>query len=171
MISTQNAVEIVSPFSRAHYRPLWEWMCYFPREMFDDFERWETYRHFEKEMDRRAEAETTWMATEAGVPVGFMSAAKHNDHLASMRGICFAKEVHGTGVPLRAMRLCLDQIFATGVYKINSYAFVDNLRSIRFYKKLGAREQGLLERHTLRNGKMTDILLQAFFADSRPEFI
>ncbi len=169
MISIETAVEIVSPFPREHYKALWMWMCDFLYEMFDDFCDYKTYRNFEKDMDRRATEERTWMVMEMGVPVGFVSYQAISRHLGSMKGICFAKAVHGTGIPQRGMQLCLDEIFATGVFKVMSYAFADNFRSIAFYKKLGAREQGLLERHTLRNGIMTDMLQQAFFADSRPE--
>lgn len=129
----------------------------------DDF--WpKEYSDLAAEMDRRAVQERTILVTQDGEPVGFIGIARLSPILGTLRGVCFTKDVHGNGTAMRAVRAALQQEFDADVHKIMAWPFADNGRSIAFYKKLGAVEEGLLKGQTLRDGKLTDILLLAFFA-------
>lgn len=156
-------VERLSPFPRDLYSLVRKWIDQFPDQMADDF--WPREKHaFASEMDQRRVKEHTWLVLQDGEPVGFIGYAGMTPHLASLRGICFSKHVHGNGTALRALRACLQEQFDAGVYKICAYPFADNARSIAFYRKLGAKTEGLFRGHTTRGGRLTDVLAMAFFA-------
>lgn len=156
--------ELVSPFPEKWYHLLHEWSFEYPERVRDDF--WpKTVGELRDELNRRATSELTVAVVEDGVPVGFIGYSGITSHIGTLRGVCFTKTVHGNGTPLKALRMVLQQQFDGGVHKILAFPFADNARAIAFYYKLGAKYEGCLRQHTLRKGKLTDMLLLAFFAE------
>lgn len=68
----------------------------------------------------------------------------------------------GYGFPLGF--LGLEYIFKTlAIRKVCGEAFAFNEASIKFHKKLGFTEEGLLKAHILKNGKYEDVICFALF--------
>lgn len=156
-------LELVTPFPPEAYSELHRWFIQMPDKSLDD--SWP--KNFEdvcRMFDARSETEYTCMVAENGTPVGFIGFQQLTPHLGSLRGVCFDQKVHGNGTALRALRAVLQQQFDHGIYKVMAFPFVDNPRAHRFYQKLGAVDEGILRNHTLRDGKMVDLHLMAFFA-------
>ena len=164
MTTQSTRIELVTPFPRENYLLIHRWMLEHRERMLDNF--WPAaLDKFAAELDRRAAAgERSSLVLQDGAPVGFLGYARITPHLGTLRGVCFAHEVHGNGTALRALRTLLQAEFDAGVYKILAWPFADNRRARAFYAKAGGIHQGLLERHTVRGGVMVDICLMAFFA-------
>jgi RimJ/RimL family protein N-acetyltransferase len=161
--SQQARIELVTPFPREFYKQLHRWFIQYPDKMMDD--TWpKDFDAVCQAIDARSETEYTCMVTENGTPAGFIGYQQLTPHVGSLRGVCFDKKVHGNGTALRALRAVLQQQFDNGTYKIMAFPYVDNPRSHRFYQKLGAQDEGILRKHTLRGGEMVDMHLMAFFA-------
>ena len=165
MITTQAsaAIQLVTPFPLELHGMLHRWMLEFPERTLDDF--WpRNPQAFSDAIEARSIAEKTFLVTEDEKPVGFIGYCRITSHLGSLRGVCFTREVHGNGTAVRVVRKLLQCEFDEGVHKIMAFPFTDNLRAIAFYKKLGAIKEGTLAKHTIRGGKVTDLLAMAFFA-------
>lgn len=161
--SPQPKLELISPFPPEFYPNLFHWAHQYPERMMDD--HWpKDLDGLEAALDQRSETEYTCLVTENGTPVGFIGYQDLTPHVGSLRGVCFDKAVHGNGTAKRALRQVLQRQFDRGIHKIMAFPFADNARSIGFYYKLGAKYEGLLREHTLRNGLLTDMLCLAFFA-------
>lgn len=159
----QPKLELITPFPPEFYAEMYRWFIQTRDNFFDDF----APRDFDgvcQVITQRSETEYTCLVTENGTPVGFIGYQDLTPHVGTLRGVCFDKAVHGNGTAKRALRQVLQQQFDRGIHKINAFPFADNARSIGFYYKLGAKYEGLLREHTLRNGKLTDMLCLAFFA-------
>lgn len=159
------AIELVNPFPPEFHDHLYQWMMQFPERTMDDF--WPSDpQDFADAIKNRSLTEETFLIVEDGSPVGFIGYCRVTPHLGSLRGVCFTQEVHGNGTPLRALRKLLQMEFDCGVYKVMAFPFSDNPRAIAFYKKLGAMEEGIFSKHTLRGGKAIDLQVLAFFASA-----
>lgn len=168
MLSSTTAsatkIELVSPFPSEFYRNLFEWACQFPERMMDDY--WpKDLDGLSSTLDLRSESEYTALVVENGEPVGFIGYQDLTPHVGTLRGVCFDNVVHGNGTAFRALRQVLQKQFDRGIHKILAFPFADNHRSIAFYYKLGAKREGVLREHTIRNGKLIDMLCLAFFAE------
>lgn len=142
---------------------MWGWLMQDRAANFDDYGP-VTCRDFLREMQKREQAEVISMAyIEDHNPVGIMTALPITSRLWTTHGICFTKSVHGTGIPLEAMRQFLDLLWLKGAQKVCASYFADNERVDKFLRKLGAQREGVRLDHTLRNGKPTDMIDVAFF--------
>lgn len=151
------------PFPTEYYPNLFEWVNQYPERMMDDF--WpKNLKDFTTVIETRNNTEQTILVKEGDCPVGFVGYMDCNEHVGSLRGVCFDKTVHGSGIAKCSVRQILQSQFDRGIHKINAFPFVDNTRSIAFYYSLGAKYEGVLREHTIRNGKLTDLLCLAFFA-------
>ena len=157
-------VHLIDPFPAEHIDKAFEWMHEYPERSLDDSMP-KTKREFQAMMERRGEEEYTYCVMQDGEPVGFIGFAFTGPITGSMRGVCFTKSVHGNGTAVRAMRGVLQQHFDySGMHKISAFPFADNHRAIAFYKKLGAKTEGVLRQHSKRDGKFVDIVMLSFFA-------
>lgn len=161
--AAQPKLELISPFPSEFYSELHRWFVQSSDKMLDEWAP-KTLDELSQTIAQRSETEYTCMVTENGTPVGFIGYQDLTPHVGSLRGVCFDKAVHGNGTALRTVRQVLQQQFDRGIHKIMAFPFADNARSIGFYYKLGAKYEGLLREHTLRNGLLTDMLCLAFFA-------
>ncbi len=140
---------------------LWKWLNEFPRNNFDDSAP-SMVEEFEVEMGRRIQrGEICYGALHNGKLVGCMGYAKVTHRLGSLHGICFSKEVHGTGVAAFAMKNFLRMIFSGKVEKVFATYFQDNLAVKKFLRKQGFVHEGTLKEHAVRLGKPIDMSLVA----------
>ncbi len=143
---------------------LWEIMREFPLNNFDDSGP-RSLGEFEELMAARARREMLLGFHVAGELAGAMAYQGASGRSGMLRGVCFARSVHGTGVPLAAVASAIAALFADGVEKISAQMFADNERAWRFFQKLGAVEEGLLRAHTTRSGELIDVRVIALFRE------
>lgn len=152
---------IKEPFQKSNLGLLWGWLQEYPHANFDDFGP-KSYPEFESEMRRRLQTERIWQI-ETHHPVGIVAYVPYNDRSGVFHGICFAREVHRTGVAQAAVKHILKTLQADGVEKVSAMYFADNANIDHFLMSLGAEHEGVLRRHTVRDGLSTDMRLVAFY--------
>lgn len=84
--------------------------------------------------------EKVYLVVYRGRPVGAIGYAQTSPDEGRFRGICFTREVHGSGVPFQAVRMVLDQAFNSGTRIVGAVVFADNVRVQKFLKKLGGED-------------------------------
>ena len=141
----------------------WQWLREFPGSNFDDYgpRSKAEFAVSVAERVRGGELIVTVLADEQ--PVGLIGYMPITERLGSFHGICFAKRVHGTGVAKRAVEMFLADLFSAGVEKVVATYFADSVNVGRLLQSVGAVEEGLLRRQTLRDGKPIDMCLIAIF--------
>jgi RimJ/RimL family protein N-acetyltransferase len=152
------------PLSGEDLPRLWEIMHEFPECNFDDAGR-RSFAEFEQSIADRIGREILVSFDVSGELAGAFAFQPFDERSGVLRGVCFARQVHGTGVPLEAMRGAIAALFADGIEKISAQMFADNERAWRFFQKLGASEEGLLRRQTRRAGELIDVRIIAFFKE------
>lgn len=71
-------------------------------------------------------------------------------------------EARGKGLASEASRLLLDYAFnKLGLHRIYLYAFPDNKQAVHLYRKLGFVQEGLLQRHVVKNSEHRDVIVMA----------
>ena len=141
---------------------LWEMLAEFPQFTHDDSGP-ESLAEFEQIMADRAGRETHLAFEVAGELAGAIAFEQMTRRSAMLRGLCFAKDFHGTGIPLEAVRGVIEAMYRGGAEKISAQMFADNERAWRFFQKLGAVEEGLLREHATRAGELVDVRVIALF--------
>ena len=141
---------------------LWIWLNEYPRSNFDDYGP-QSLEAFTAEIVARMNAgEVIAAFLHDGKFIGVCGYAQITERLGMLRGICFSKAVHGTGLAPAAVHRFLEKILAPGkVQKIQAMHFSDNLRIKKFLRKQGFTHEGRLEAHTVRGGVPTDMTLVA----------
>jgi len=87
-------------------------------------------------------------------------------------GFALGSEHWGTGLFGDAASLVLDFVFdVVGVHRLEARAALKNGRGNGALFKLGAQQEGVLQRSFLRNGVYLDQVLWTIFADSRHEAV
>jgi len=150
---------------------LWKWLNEYPRANFDDSAP-QMIEEFEVEMGRRlGRGEICMGALHNGKLVGCIGYAPVTHRLGSLHGICFSKDVHGTGVAAFAVKNFLKMLFAGKVEKVFATYFHDNLRIKKFLRKQGFVHEGTLVDHVVRGGKVTTMSLVALHRKNFTEAI
>jgi RimJ/RimL family protein N-acetyltransferase len=140
---------------------LWKWLNEYPRANFDDGGP-QMIEEFEVEMGRRFQrGEICMGALHNGKLVGCIGYAPVTHRLGSLHGICFSKDVHGTGVAAFAVKNFLKMLFTGKVEKVFATYFQDNTRIKKFLRKQGFVHEGTLIDHTVRGGRVTTMSLVA----------
>jgi RimJ/RimL family protein N-acetyltransferase len=143
---------------------MWAWMQEAPMMNLDDYGP-QNASAFGLEMDNRVRHEWVWGVTMDGQPVGAIGVAPGTSRTAMFHGIVFTAAVHGLGVAQKAVRDVLAWLWANGIEKVSAAYFADNLRVGAFLWRLGAVQEGLLRRQTVRGGEAIDMALVAFFRE------
>lgn len=82
--------------------------------------------------------------------------------------IYLSPEVHGCGLGVKAMRcLCQEGFQRLGLEKIYAYTFKSNERANAMFSKSGFKQEGVLRRHTFKDGMLRD---RCFWGLLREEF-
>jgi RimJ/RimL family protein N-acetyltransferase len=162
--STSLRTEIeVRDITNHDYLLVWGWLIEDQDSNMDDFAP-QTFVQFRSLMDEKISyGDRYWIVEAGGAAIGIIGVGATNHHTATFRGICFTFPVHGTGIPLQAVRTVMDRLFERGFAKIKAQFFADNIRVDRFLKKCGSVTEGYLKNETLRNSKPVDMKLVAFY--------
>jgi RimJ/RimL family protein N-acetyltransferase len=156
------------PFPRDHRSDLWSWLLQYPQYNFDD-EAPQTQEAFELFFPLlSAHRRELWGVEIDGQLLGAMGFETLSPGLAVLRGIVFNRSTHGSGAPLAAVRLLLDQAWRLGYRKVEAQMLAPNGRVYAFLKKLGAEDEGTRRAAVLQHGKPVDMRLVAFFAPGSP---
>lgn len=137
---------------------MWGWLNEYPERNFDDAGPRSIEELARDVRAREAAGETVWELLDGGLPVGVVGYIQKTQQIGQFHGICFSKDVHGSGIPLLGVAEVLDRAFAAGTEVVEAYYFADNYRVARFLRKLGA--DGLNEERipngSLRKGRPVD---------------
>jgi len=136
-------IRLVTPFPSWYYTTLWEWMQEFPEFNFSDHGP-KSYIEFTEEMERRKERGwdlylVFWDSLPIGA-IGYQRMEIQGKPVAWFRGICFTREVHGSGLPLEAVFEVLKRGFEAGVERVYAEFFSDNIAIAKFLAKLAAKD-------------------------------
>ena len=130
----------------------------YPLQNFDDAGGITSVARLAWDVARRQEAgETIWEVVQAGQPIGVVGYASISSEVAALHGICFLSSVHGTGIPLAAVQMAFETIFAQGHDLIFAGHFADNIPIQKFLAKLGAVEHHGNSHEVARCGKMVPV--------------
>lgn len=150
-------VEVVSPFPFHALPRVFGWMAPFWEKVADDF----TPRNLNDFMERMAEQwdkEKTWAIHINGELGGLVSFVRLSPWLGTAH-VLLKPDFQGRGIAVEACRTAFAEMFAQGVGKLSFYPFAGNNGMASLLVKLGAKREGLLEGHTLSNGKPVDMWL------------
>jgi RimJ/RimL family protein N-acetyltransferase len=161
-----TSIDLVSPLPMDWIPLLWQWLREDPQANFDDYAP-TTLEDFRDEMTQRLVIERSWGVLVDGAPVGAIGYFPATARLGMLHGICFTRQVCGTGVARVAVQRVLDELFATGVDKVCVSCFVDNVRVHRFLASFGAVTEGLQNDQTIRQGQPIAMSLMAIFNPAR----
>ncbi len=146
----------ILPFPLDHAPLLWAWMNEVGDQNLDDSgpkNASELRAHLER---RLAAGEELWEVLADGKPIGAIGYIRVTAELGRFHGICFTKEVHGSGIPFQAVVEVLRLVFARGTECLETYFFADNMQVIKFLKKLGFEDAGLIPRGSSQRGQLID---------------
>lgn len=153
-----------TPFPADHWPLLWAWLHEYPDCNFDD-DGPKTCEALVAGREATATmGECTWLVLADGVPCGFLSFQSMTTRLGMTRGICFAKAVHGSGIPKRAIREWRDHLFGLGIRKICAAYYEHNVRVSALLRSLGAVPEGRLAAQVTQDGQPVAMMLTALFA-------
>ncbi len=161
-----NEIQLVSPFPTRDLPWLWTLLNEFPLSNLDDSGPTDLPSLARQVYRREKEGETIWQVIQAGQPIGVIAYTSISTDLAAFHGIAFTRKQHGSGRPLAAVTMALEQIFAKGYLKVIAAHFVDNLAIYKFLKKLGFIDHHC-DRHSVpRMGVMIDVRISALRVDT-----
>lgn len=152
------------PLEVADISEVWEWANEFPEMNFDDAGP-KSADEFRSMMEDRMTREMMMIAESGSIPVGIVAMRALSDRHVMFAGICFRKTVHGTGIPLQAVRKVLDQLYQGGVQKVSAKFFAHNQRVERFLRNMRFQREGYLRSETVCDGKPMDMILMAALRD------
>ena len=152
------------PLEFSDISEVWKWANEFPEMNFDDSGP-KSAEDFWSMMEDRMKHETMMIAESGSIPVGIVAMRALSDRHVMFAGICFTRTVHGTGIPLQAVRKVLDQLYQGGVQKVSAKFFASNLRVERFLRTMRFQREGYLQSETMCDGKPMDMILMAALRD------
>lgn len=157
-------VHVESPFPSYAVPRLYSWIEAFgPWRVRDDFgpqtlkallDSWPTYE---------SEPFKTWGVWRDGDLGGLITVRSITPHLAEAHAI-FRKSFFGHETTIPALRAVFDQVFQSGVSRIESNIFYDNDSMLALARKLGAQKEGTLRQRTIRNGRPVDMIIVGLLA-------
>lgn len=159
-------LHLVTPFPLSHSQWLWILLNEFPLQNLDDTSP-RGPQAFAQEIHRRQNSggETIWEVVWNGEPIGVIGYCPLSPDAAVFHGIAFARKHHGTGRPLEAVKMALEQIFMRGIETVIAAYFADNIPVHKFLKKLGAVEKHGEVHHAAREGRMEEVKLVSIHVD------
>lgn len=131
-------IQLVSPFPKEHYATLFSWMREFPESSFDDAAPKTADGLATKMIAGESAGQKYSLVLYRGEPVGAIGYLQISSAGGIFKGICFTRSVHGSGVPLAAVSMFLEEVFQSGTETVVAIVFADNLRIRGFLPKLGA---------------------------------
>jgi RimJ/RimL family protein N-acetyltransferase len=159
-------IRVESPFPAYAIPRMWDWMRAFGAwRVTDDYgpqDREGFIQHWEQLLDTEG-VETFGVYRDAELG-GAVYVQTVTPHLATAH-VLFKKTFFGFDTTVPAARQVFDQVFRTGVGRIESYAFEDNSWILGMARKLGAVKEGTLRQRTLRKGRLIDLHVLGLLKD------
>lgn len=144
-----------SPFPYHALPRLFAWMQDFKRLLADDFAP-ANLDEFLVEWQRMESLQVTYGVWRGPTLGGMILVVPINPVLSQLHFL-FTRGFWGSDVTLAALQDVCGQHFGNGTRKLMAYVFADNARVISTAKRLGAKNEGFLRKHTLRGGELTDM--------------
>lgn len=150
-------VSVQSPFPLHAVPRIWAWIQDFRWRVSDDFAP-ATEEEFVEAWMSRLEVQRSWAVYRDGELGGLVTAAQETPVVAIAHCL-FAKRFWGHETTIPALRLAFGEVYRDlGVSKISSLAFEDNVQLIHLVRKLGGEKEGVLRKHTRRQGKLVNMI-------------
>ena len=141
---------------------LWAWCEAFRNQVADDYSPKTIDKFVEYELERTRAKVLKFGVYRDGELGGCIWVEQLSDLIAEAHCV-FKRDFFGQATTLPALKLMAEMIFETGIKKIKMRTFRDNSAIKSLLLNAGAHQEGILRQETVRNGKLIDILLFAFF--------
>lgn len=147
---------VSNPFPFEALPRVWGWIAPFRERICDDYSP-TTQEAFIASMTARWPGYAgTWAVRVDGELGGLITFERATPWLGTAH-IILKHDFHGKGVAVRAARIAVTEMFAMGVGKLALMPFEGNLALGSLHANLGAKREGCLKGHSLRNGKPIDV--------------
>lgn len=114
--------------------------------------------------ERAADQQKTWAVYRNG-ELGGMISYQQVSPIVGTAHCVFKKTFWGHATTMEALRQAFLHMFENCT-KISSPVMEGNKAMLSLLMKMGAKREGVLEAHTLRDGKPLNLVMTAFFRDS-----
>jgi RimJ/RimL family protein N-acetyltransferase len=151
------ANHILSPFPAWAVPRVWVWMQQFRGRVMDDFGP-RTLEEFMAEWEARQPARMSWAVLRDGEIGGLVVVDRQSPVLGATHCV-FKRSFWGHEDTVDALKQIYEQAFSAGIQKLSCAVFPDNAQLIHLARRVGARREGRLKNHTLRDGKPADLLI------------
>lgn len=142
---------LTTPFPADKVPLLWQWMHENPSANFDDAGPKSVEELAEQVASRQASGESLWIVSDRQGPVG---AVGFDFERSMIRGVCFTRRVHGTGIARRALAWVLGMAFEGGSEWVSAAYFADNGPIRGLLLKFGAEDIAEMDSIVTRAGKL-----------------
>lgn len=149
--------QVTTPFPLHAVPRIWTWAEEFRHQVMDDFGP-KSLAEFVTDWEMKAELRESWAIEHNGEIGGMVCVDRVSPVLGHVQSIT-KRAFWGAEKMLEPMREIYGHAFALGYQKIYSLTFTDNSNVIHLARKLGATREGKLRQHTIRNGKLVDMLI------------
>jgi RimJ/RimL family protein N-acetyltransferase len=151
-------IELVTPFPEWALPQAWQWVQPALRLMADDFALQNTQALIDAAASMESRGGRTWGVLRNGRLCGWLGFEPVNK-ISGVGHCFFAPWAWGRETTDRAVRLCLEEIWAMGYERVSCPVLAHN-RSIRgLMKRVGIREEGTLRSFTMSGGKTADLVM------------
>jgi len=150
-------IDVRSPFPFEALPRIWLWGATFRAKVADDFAP-QTLEEFMFKAAEGWERLKTWAIYADEELGGWIAFEKITPWLGTAH-LLLKPEHQARGIAVRACKIAIAEMFATGVGKLSFYPLAGNLAIGSLLINLGAKREGTLVGQTLVSGKPTDIWL------------
>lgn len=157
-------ITVSSPFPLADIPRVFAWMEPFRARVSDDFSP-KTMTDFIEWWGRQeAAGMKTWGVYRSGELGGVISFQQISPVVGTAH-CTFKKTFWGSATTSEALRLAFAEMFEI-VPKVSSPVFQTNKAMLGLLVKMGAKKEGVLEAHTMQNGKPVNLVMIGCFKNS-----
>lgn len=146
---------VTNPFPFEALPRVWGWIAKFRERISDDFSP-RTQDEFVAALAESWPRYLTWAIRADGELGGLVTFERLSPWIGTAR-IVLKPDFQGKGLAAKAARAAAAEIFATGVGKLALHLFEGNLALSSMAASLGAKREGCLKGHSLRDGKPIDV--------------
>gem|GEM_PF-1272088 len=156
-------IEARNPFPLESLPDVWEWTLAVPRATRDDFSP-QTLEEFLLNQIERSDDLYTW-GIYRDEEIGGIVWVEQVSPIVVAAHCLFKKSFYGHRTTIPALNQIAAKLFAAGFEKIQMPTFADNHAIRSLIKKLGGKQEGLLRRHTRRDGQPLDVVIFGLLKD------
>lgn len=156
MADLHNVI-VSSPFPVFHLPRVWVWTQEFRSRVADDFGPQSLDELMAQYQARIAAGLQSWSVHRDG-ELGGIVTFEPTSPVCGAAHCIFKKSFWGHETTVEAMRQVFEQVFDSGIEKILSLAFADNVQLLYAVRLLGFQKEGVLRKQTLRGGELVDMM-------------